>query len=132
MVSIASCCGHTPKWRRAAERCRKSGMDSIKIGPEEGDGGISPRISEIVVDLPAPLGPRRANTSFGGMEKVRLSTAVVLVDEKDLVRWETWRPEWDSGSEEVESGRSRCSVETVLCGRFERRRAAMDEMEWES
>lgn len=67
MASMASCWGHTPRWRRAAERWRKSGVEEMWIGPEEGDGGISPRMREMVVDFPAPLGPRRANTSFGGI-----------------------------------------------------------------
>lgn len=61
-----------------------------------------------------------------------LSTTVFLLDLKDLVRWETWRPEWGSGSSEVGDGTSRCSVEVLTWERLERKRVVRDEMELES
>ena len=38
-------------------------------------GVMKPAIMRIVVDLPAPLGPRKPRTSPGSTEKVRSSTA---------------------------------------------------------
>jgi hypothetical protein len=40
------------------------------------EGGVSPQIIRIVVDLPAPLGPRKPVTLPGSTRKVTSSTAV--------------------------------------------------------
>src|SRR5271154_4106875 len=65
-------------------------MFSMYILPSFFDGCISPRMRDIVVDFPAPLGPSSAKTSPRLIRNVRFSTAVT--GPKDLVRFNTCRP----------------------------------------
>lgn len=91
MVSTASNCGQTPRLERAAARERVTEDCSTKTSPPELKSGLtSPRMTEMVVDLPAPLGPSKAKTWPCGTPKVTLSTAVLRP--KVLVRLTTCRP----------------------------------------
>lgn len=92
-MCLPSYCGQTPRWDRACARCRFISIFSTKTSPPFLDGWMSPRIREIVVDFPAPLGPNSAKTSPLLIPNVIFSTAVLVPN--DLVRFRTRRPSFE-------------------------------------
>ena len=72
-------------WRISAARAGPSGMPATTADPEVGAISV-PRIRTVVV-LPAPLGPRKPNTS--PRATLNDTSATAVREPKTLVRWLT-------------------------------------------
>ena len=76
-------CGRRARpWRPAARRCLAAARAAARracrrCAPRQRSGCPGPSIIRIVVDLPAPFGPRKPVTTPGRTVKVRSSTAVL-------------------------------------------------------
>ena len=80
---VGACGRRGSPWRRAGRRPRTAAAGARRTGrpltvTDPAVGSSRPMIIRMVVDLPAPLGPRKPVTWPGRTSKLRSSTAVVV------------------------------------------------------